>query len=460
MKLADARRRLPIVESLPPGRGRRVLPAARGAVQRPALAVWEFTLACDQRCQACGPRAGAARQDELSTEEALRLVAELADLGVGEVVLIGGEAYLRGDVLLVIREIRERGMSCSITTGGLGLTRTRAEALAQAGLQTVSVSIDGLERSHERLRGAPGGWRRCFEALAHARAAGMQVAANTQIHRHSWHELPALCELLAAAGVRAWQMFLTMPHGNAADHPELLLQPYELLALFEVVDRVIDRCQQLGVRFWPGNNLGYFGPHEGKLRRLLQEDGHYKGCSAGRTGLGITSDGTIKPCPSVGGPPNEGGSWREHGLRALWERAPEIRYVERRTVDDLWGYCRDCYYADTCMAGCTAMSEPLLGRPGNNPYCHHRAIEMDRVGLRERVEQVAGASGRSFDHGLFRLIREPVDPDLRERTGPVQVDEPRSSRVQHPDGPGVPIEVGRLTTGAPAADDARQENTR
>ncbi|MCY1008208.1 radical SAM protein [Nannocystis pusilla] len=99
MKLREARRRLPVVESLPPGRGRRVLPPPRGAVQRPALAVWEFTRACDQRCKACGPRAGVARPDELTTEEALRLVDELAELGVGEVALIGGEAYLRADVL-------------------------------------------------------------------------------------------------------------------------------------------------------------------------------------------------------------------------------------------------------------------------------------------------------------------------------------------------------------------------
>lgn len=438
MKLRDARRRLPIVESLPPGRGRRVLPAARGAVQRPAMAVWEFTLACDQQCKACGPRAGMARDDELGTEEALRLVDELAELGVGEVVLIGGEAYLRADVLLVIRRIRERGMSCSLTTGGLGLTRTRADALVEAGVQLVSVSIDGLEATHDALRGTPGGWRRCFEALAHCRAAGAAIAANTQINRRSWRELDALCDRLGAAGISAWQMFLTMPHGNAADHPELILQPHELLELFPAIDRVIDRCARHKIRFWPGNNLGYFGPYEEKLRRLQQDDGFYKGCSAGRTGLGIAADGTIKSCPSVGGAVNSGGNWRDHGLRALWERAPEIRYVERRTLDDLWGYCRECYYAETCMAGCTAMSEPLLGRPGNNPYCHHRALEMDAIGMRERVEMVAAAGPASFAHGLFRLIREPKDGQ-----GERVVEEPRIGREIEFFGSGRPVELRR-----------------
>jgi hypothetical protein len=44
-----------------------------------------------------------------------------------------------------------------------------------------------------------------------------------------------------------------------------------------------------------------------------------------------------------------------------------------------------------CLGGCTSVSEPLLGRPGNNPMCHHRALELDREGLRERIEPVRAA---------------------------------------------------------------------
>ena len=112
--------------------------------------------------------------------------------------------------------------------------------------------------------------------------------------------------------------------------------------------------------------------------------------------------------------------------------------VEQRTLADLWGFCRVCYYAETCMAGCTAMSEPLLGRPGNNPYCHHRALEMDRVGMRERVEMVAAAGPESFAHGLFRLIREP-----KNGVGEVVVDEPRIGREVEFFGAGRPIELPR-----------------
>ena len=56
--------------------------------------VWEITLACNLKCQHCGSRAGKRRPDELSTEECLDVVDQLARLGTREVTLIGGEAFL------------------------------------------------------------------------------------------------------------------------------------------------------------------------------------------------------------------------------------------------------------------------------------------------------------------------------------------------------------------------------
>ncbi|MBX7078067.1 MAG: radical SAM protein [Nannocystaceae bacterium] len=446
MGLQDVRRRLPVSGQLPPGRGRRHLVRApqSGTVPTPALAVWEFTLACDQKCLHCGPRAGLPREDELDTEEALALVDEMAQMGVGEVVLIGGEAYLRNDFILVIRRIREHGMTATMTTGGYNMSRERAEAMVEAGIQSVSVSIDGLRESHDHVRNRPQSWDRAFTALRHLRDAGSRIACNTQINQRTRTELLPLLELLAAEGVKAWQLQITMPHGAAADHPELLVQPYQFVELFETLDRVEDRCRELGVVIWPGNNLGYFGPFEHKLRRHQRGEGHFSGCNAGLSVMGIESNGAIKSCPSVGGPTNIGGLWREHGLRALWEAAPEITYVRDRSTADLWGYCAECYYGPTCMSGCTAATEPLLGRPGNNPFCHHRALEMDRMGLRERVELVQAAPGLPFDNGLFRIVRESKDPAVRAASGPVQIDEPRTSRLVDLLGPGRTLTADEL----------------
>lgn len=81
--------------------------------------------------------------------------------------------------------------------------------------------------------------------------------------------------------------------------------------------------------------------------------------------------------------------------------------MDERTVEDLWGYCKTCYYADTCKAGCAWTSHSLLGRPGNNPYCIHRAMDLEKQGIQERVVKVENASGLPFDHGRFEIVREP-----------------------------------------------------
>ena len=424
------------MSSLPEAGSRRVLPLAKGEAPRPTLAVWEITLLCDHKCLHCGPRAGRARPDELDTDECLRLVDEMAELGVREVVLIGGEAYLRDDFPLVVRRCRENGMSVTMTTGGWGLTPERCEIAVEAGLRGVSVSIDGLEASHDHVRNREGSWQHAVAALRNAKAAGLPIASNTQINRRTVNELVPLLELLAAEGIHAWQIQFTMAHGNAADHAELLVQPHMLIEVYAQIETVVDRCQELGIKLWPANNVGYFGPIEQRLRHHQTGGRFFTGCKAGIRTLGIESNGQIKSCPSLGGPTNLGGSWREHGLKALWERSPEVAYARHRTLDDLWGYCRECYYAETCMSGCTATSEPLMGRPGNNPYCLHRALEMDRMGLRERIEPVRGAADVPFANGLFRLIREPKDEQRRKNEGPVQIDEPRVDRRTEPYGPG------------------------
>lgn len=403
------RRSLPVApEPLPARRHLPLAPESRAGDQvRPIYAVWEITLRCDLACVHCGSRAGRARPDELTTAECLDLVDQMADMGVREVTLIGGEAYLRDDWLEIVRALRRRGLQASMTTGGRGLTSERAQAAAAAGLQSASVSLDGLEATHDRLRGVRGSYQSALGALAHLRAAGIDICVNTQVNRLSMPELPAILETVIAVGGKAWQVQLTAAMGRAADQPDLLPQPFDLLELFPVLAQLKGRCDESGVRLWPGNNLGYFGPFESVLRGTMPR-GHMASCGAGRTTLGIEADGAIKGCPSLQTNPWTGGNIRDASLRDIWERAAPLRYTRDRTVEELWGYCRTCYYADTCRAGCTWTAFSLFGKPGNNPLCHHRALEFQRQGKRERLVPVAPAPGEPFDNGRFDIVIEEI----------------------------------------------------
>ncbi len=147
--------------------------------QRSCYAVWEITLKCNLACNHCGSRAGDARVNELSTAEALDLVAE---------------------------EINRCGMICSMTTGGYGISRTIAERMKQAGINQVSISVDGMKHTHDRLRGTIGSWTYAFKSMQHLNAVGIPFGANTQVNRHSAPEFPRLYEALVDAGAKDWLM--------------------------------------------------------------------------------------------------------------------------------------------------------------------------------------------------------------------------------------------------------------
>src|SRR5688572_23093792 len=141
----------------PPDRGAAAIPVrARraGDVGRafPLYTVWEITMKCDQPCGHCGSRAGRARPDELSTEQAFEVADALGRLGAREVTLIGGEAYLRDDCEAIIRRLAGHGIRVTMQTGGRAFTAERARRFRDAGLSGLGVSIDGLPAAHDRLR--------------------------------------------------------------------------------------------------------------------------------------------------------------------------------------------------------------------------------------------------------------------------------------------------------------------
>ncbi|MBV9154139.1 MAG: radical SAM protein, partial [Alphaproteobacteria bacterium] len=376
-------------------------------------------LACNLRCRHCGSRAGSPRRDELSTDECLDVVRQLAELGTREVSLIGGEAYLRRDWLVIVKAIADAGMHCGLQTGGRALTEEKIRQAVKAGLRTLGVSIDGPSWVHDRLRGVPGSYDRALEALRAAVRVGLTPGVNTQINALSKPYLREVFDTIVAAGARFWQVQITVPMGNAVDNADILLQPHEVVETVETLADLFERGREVGLRLLPGNNIGYFGPFEHVWRTLTSEPTHWSGCSAGETTLGLEADGKIKGCPSLPAERYSGGLTREVSIKdAVAALAPK---TTRRDGNRGRGFCGSCYYWNVCCGGCTWIADALSGKRGDNPYCYYRARELAKKGLRERVVKVQEAPGFSFDTGRFDIVLESADgrrmPDRLARDG-------------------------------------------
>ena len=371
-------------------------------------------MACNLSCSHCGSRAGAKRPAELSTAECLKLVDDLARAGTREINLIGGEAYLRRDWLDVIAAISANGIFCTMQTGAYGLSRERLIAAKRAGLSGIGVSIDGLEGLHDEMRGKAGAFRSALDTLKICRDLGIEATVNTQIGSRTQEELAPLLEIIAQLGIKSWQLQLTVAMGNAADNDEMLLQPFQLLELMPLMVQLYYRAQDLGVDVVPGNNIGYFGPFE-SIWRGPDAGGHYSGCSAGMNAVGIEADGTIKACPSLNKSRYGEGSVRERSFQEIWSVGGKLSFNRDGSTDNLSGYCGECYYGPVCRGGCTWTADSLLGSPGNNPYCHYRALKHLDAGRRESIRKVEEAPNEPFGVGRFEVSLELAPPGWAAR---------------------------------------------
>ena len=373
----------------------------------PRYVVWELTLGCDQRCLHCGSRAGDERAKELPLEKALDVARELIEAGTKDVVLIGGEAYLYEGFLAISKLLAASSVHVSIVSGGRGLTTPLLKKMADAGIKLVSVSIDGLRESHDIIRANRGSFDRALKSLDYINEAGLKASSNININKINAGDLEALYQLLKERSIVSWQVQITTPLGRAADRPDMILQPFDLLDLMPRIASLKKQAFKDGITLMPGNNLGYFGPEE-TLLRSPYEGGldHYQGCQAGKFLMGIESDGKVKGCPSLQTGDYADDSVKNKTIDEIWHGNGNIHKLRSRTIKDLWGFCRTCPFAEPCMGGCSFTSHALFGRPGNNPYCHYRAQTLKKRGQRERLSRVKPAAGKPFDNGIYEIILE------------------------------------------------------
>jgi radical SAM protein with 4Fe4S-binding SPASM domain len=383
----------------------------------PLYTVWEITMLCDQACGHCGTRAGKARPKEVTTDEAMEICDSLARLGAREVTLIGGEAYLRDDCEAIIRRLATQGVRVTMQTGGRNFTLERARAFKAAGLEGLGVSVDGPARVHDKIRGNLGSHAAAIRALKNAREAGLTLSANSQVNKLTMDLLREMAAELRALGIQAWQVQLTGPLGRAAERPEWLVQPWDIVPIVDTLAAIQKEAVaeweaggRVGIPFnvVANNNIGYFGPHEVVLRsRPFGTETHWRGCMAGTYILGIESDGTVKACPTLPTAEYAAGNVLDMKLEDLWNREGAMRFARDRGAEELWGHCKSCYYADVCQAGCSWTAHTFLGRRGNMPICYHRVTQLKRKGIRERLVKVEEAPGKPYDHGLFTIVEEP-----------------------------------------------------
>jgi Fe-coproporphyrin III synthase len=161
------------------------------------VVVWNMTRRCNLKCVHCySNSADHDYPDELTTEEGKSLIADLAAFGSPVILFSGGEPLLRPDLLELAQYAKDLGIRAVISTNGTLITREIADKLKKIGLSYVGVSLDGLEKTHDRFRGKKGAFAAAIEGIRNCRAAGVKVGIRFTVNKHNLSDVPAMFELL------------------------------------------------------------------------------------------------------------------------------------------------------------------------------------------------------------------------------------------------------------------------
>lgn len=353
---------------------------AGGKKWYPRFVVWELTLACNMRCKHCGSSAGRARSDELTLDEMYRVCDELGELECERVTLLGGEPLIHPHWEKVARRMRENGYRANVITNGWTLDREElCDRLKKAELSIVGMSIDGLEESHDNLRGKPGSFSHLARGLELLQEREVPTAVATVITNDSLDELPELYAWLRGRGVRVWQLQVANPLGRMdPDHP-VLIKPVRLKELYDFV--MTYREKHDDIRIDIADNVGYFGPaeHAGIRQKRPGEAFYWTGCHAGIQAMGLDSNGDVKGCQSHPSTPEYiVGNVRERPLREIWNDPSAFRHTRGFKLSDLRGFCATCRWGPLCKAGCTSAAVSYRGHWGDNPMCIYRVLEEEK----------------------------------------------------------------------------------
>ena len=193
-------------------------PRSVDTTERPVVLIWELTQACELACKHCRADATPNRHpEELTTTEGKQLLDSARTFSDNQlVVLSGGDPLARDDVKDLVAYGTDIGLRMTLTPSGTSsLTPSRVQALADAGLRRLAVSIDGgSAATHDAFRGESGSFEQTREAITAAKAAGLPVQINTTVCAETVDELPAIRDLVADVGAVLWSVFFLVPVGR------------------------------------------------------------------------------------------------------------------------------------------------------------------------------------------------------------------------------------------------------
>ncbi|MGB9914732.1 MAG: radical SAM protein [Candidatus Bathyarchaeales archaeon] len=323
-------------------------PAASAAEKHvPLVLSWNFTRRCNLKCSHCYMNATPQElTDELTTEESKRLIDQICEVSRPLLILSGGEPLLRSDVYEIIRYGASKGLKMGLGSNGSLIDDAAARRLKEAGIETVSISLDShIPEQHDEFRGVAGSWEKAVGAIKALCENGVLVQVNTTVTQQNYNQIDEIMALAESLGVENFHLFFLVPTGRGAKIADISPAKYESMikTAFAKAARhklnVRPSCAPQFMRIAKDMGLD--------MRQWI------RGCIAGLYYCRVYANGAVTPCPYL---PIKLGNVREKSFKEIWFGADMFRAL--RDFNALKGKCGICEYKALC-GGCRARAYGL-----------------------------------------------------------------------------------------------------
>jgi heme b synthase len=354
------------------------------------MIAWEITRSCNLNCLHC--RAAAERgpyKGELTTEECFRFIDDVAAFNKPVMIFTGGEPLLREDIFEIASYATHKGLRVVMAVNGTLLNAKKARSAKQAGIQRVSLSLDGATaEAHDRFRGVIGAFAGAMEGIRYLRESSIDFQINTTVTQRNVSEIGDILQLAIRLGAVALHIFLLVPVGRGRDlvGEEVTSDAYERTLIWlaeqeaKVPLQIKATCapqyhriihQQVNIK---DRKKGRVGLHA-----------FTRGCLGGITFCFISHLGNVQPCGYL---EILGGSIREKPFEEIWTKADVFQQL--RNINHLKGKCGQCEYRVVC-GGCRArayaFNNDYLGEEPLCPYEPQGRHQPKKMGFQSEIKK-------------------------------------------------------------------------
>lgn len=312
----------------------------------PERLVLEVTTACNLRCRTCYMVAAKPAPDELGTDEIQKLLEEASSAGCQTVALMGGEPFLRRDLIPVTRFALGKFKEVQVSTNGTLKVGQFFKEFAGVTNLVVQISLDGPDaESNDRIRGK-GSFQRAKEFIDRLSQAGIKITLSTVLNAYNYNLVAKMCDFASQIGASGVIFHKVHVVGRAEDYPDIIPTPQQLMHGMGMLLKVSYDYETSG-------KMVVDFPHNRWIRGDPLVDASHPVCHFGRAFAFVTARGDLVCCSHLRAGKFICGNVREKSLLEIWDRSATLAMMRNLTVDDIPS-CSTCDFKYICRASCRA----------------------------------------------------------------------------------------------------------